>query len=865
MASQAAQIDTSSKSVSKYLPAFELNLWLTAVWASLGMGKTFQCVRLVKRAKTATYISPRRSLVSQACLRLGMINYENVVGPLNAAKIGVCLNSIQRRLVEIDDDGYFRYELLIIDEVEQCLQAIFSSLVKEKSPALLLHLRSLCLQHEKVLLLDAHGDDETTKLFAMLMGLDVSQYESKTFVGEPPFKYVHRYASFEGITFAVEQALTKNERPAVACTSKNDAKLLAARCQALGYKVLLITSESDDHIRATLEDPNTAWLPYDALIFSPTVQSGVSFDIPDHFTSMYLIARSIPPTDGSPSILYTDLLQMVRRIRDTFTGELHAWVEPKIYTGTTDFEEIVNTQLDQIRASLVLVSRLSGKDIHLNAIPINEIWLHTKSWCLKRARERGNNLNMMFFQNLQGLSISIIDVDPLNKPLKNLIAKRFKLSRKALEQDSVQEILAAKIISPEKADYLHKTGCADNKEKASMRRARILAFFGHIDGPIIKDAIKNNLQRKLTTFVALSLYIHSHFLILSKSDRKRLESDVYSSCEHDTLKTHTLVRILDFAGLDTRALVSGFLPQSNELPTSQQIGSWSKHTLLQSGFVEKVFALNQQLSLKDLFAGHGISLDKNFSKNPTSFVARCLNSIGLKTLSIRTTRNGQKFRTYSIDPHSLTTSYLLAQKHNQSRRATLPNTPGPPPHSQGWSAQNQHSNSSTISTPYSGPPPHRTTPVPINKISPQITQQSNSTPLSSSLPHKGVSPPHPHLGPRPLDPAHHLPTAALSNLKAQTQGGLSIPSALCPPPQAVSDGQRQMGGQRATTVSKGDTNSKMKPGLYHPISTVIKALKTLFEAQSYLSPSPTTVRPACPPVCRHPSLTLPSEASVGRG
>jgi hypothetical protein len=65
-------------------------------------------------------------------------------------------------------------------------------------------------------------------------------------------------------------------------------------------KILVINSitMAEDNVKAALNSPNTEFSKYRVVIMSPTAQSGLSYDIPDIFHSIYGIFGNASNSSG---------------------------------------------------------------------------------------------------------------------------------------------------------------------------------------------------------------------------------------------------------------------------------------------------------------------------------------------------------------------------------------------------------------------------------------------------------------------------------------------------------------------------------------------------------------------------------------
>ena len=76
---------------------------------------------------------------------------------------------------------------------------------------------------------------------------------------------------------------------------------------------MIYTSLTDDKIKMELDNVNNVWVKADILIYSPTVEAGVNFDIP-HFNKVFGILSNNSTSQRS-------FLQMMNRIRKTTDNE----------------------------------------------------------------------------------------------------------------------------------------------------------------------------------------------------------------------------------------------------------------------------------------------------------------------------------------------------------------------------------------------------------------------------------------------------------------------------------------------------------------------------------------------------------------
>ena len=115
----------------------------------------------------------------------------------------------------------------------------------------------------------------------------------------------------------------QGKRVAVFCSQRRTAKEVAAILRDRGLRVALHTSESSDAERAALEDVVSVWSKVDAVVASPSVDTGISYVAPSpakRFEVTYVIAEQC----GANGPGWTDLVQTCHRIREC--REIHFYV-----------------------------------------------------------------------------------------------------------------------------------------------------------------------------------------------------------------------------------------------------------------------------------------------------------------------------------------------------------------------------------------------------------------------------------------------------------------------------------------------------------------------------------------------------------
>ena len=142
--------------------------------------------------------------------------------------------------------------------------------------------------------------------------------------------------------------LRQGKRVVVSSSTKGFTEKLEAAIKAAvpGKRVLVHNSESD---RSLLRDPSTLWPGYDAVIYSPTITAGVSFER-EHFDQL---VAYIENSFATPSV---DLaLQQLFRVRQLQEGDMTLFVNNTLRLAGEDYPvctEKIEAWLDQNVACL---------------------------------------------------------------------------------------------------------------------------------------------------------------------------------------------------------------------------------------------------------------------------------------------------------------------------------------------------------------------------------------------------------------------------------------------------------------------------------------------------------------------------------
>lgn len=320
------------------LKAGKKSLW--GLHWSLGTGKTKTMKDVVDAVRdhwgefpdpkeSIVAISPLQSLTAALGRRLDLPNYQDKDGDIMGS-VAVTLNSIGRvkRTPTV----------LLIDEIEQVRHALAGELFvgqcrKERKN----HYKHLChmIRDAKIVLVgDAFLSVETNNWLATLRK-DGTVLENKH----------HSLDAREWVEYECEADLMGNleawvkegSRFVVGLNSIKQAKTLAERLLLArpAAKILCYHSKNTAKEKEGLENVNLSWKAADVVIYSPSVSSGVSFDIPGHFDRVALLWRNRVDGVGAEAFF-----QQAFRVRNPKYRDVHYFVSPQEVVNRKSVEEV---------------------------------------------------------------------------------------------------------------------------------------------------------------------------------------------------------------------------------------------------------------------------------------------------------------------------------------------------------------------------------------------------------------------------------------------------------------------------------------------------------------------------------------------
>jgi hypothetical protein len=384
--------------------------------------------------------------------------------------------------------SYDEYNLIIIDEAESMARYLSSQhfIKNPKAGRIKEELDYYLKNANKIIVMDADLSDRCVNYYKNITNTreDETFLILNKFTPYEDYEIVSMY--FNDWTKKVLKSINDNEKIVIAMASNNKAKdiKLLIEQNFSDKKLLLIHKETPDNEKMKLlNNVNQVWQEYDIIIYTPSVCMGVSFDIPDYFTTIYGYGCE-------KSLGAQEFTQMLHRVREP--KEKKIYIAMDIYNEfkpehdlmtyemieeilTSDYyltyygldDNTITKKIEKIEQENKLVKRLVYPYKHE---PIYDLYVRN-AW---EIIENKLNFSACFYGYIKHkkYKLSFLTFQDKSQDIKKTL-KEIKNDRETKEQDTIIDgILNADDISKE--EFLIKIKCKDeyleDKDKFQIKR-----------------------------------------------------------------------------------------------------------------------------------------------------------------------------------------------------------------------------------------------------------------------------------------------------------------------------------------------------------------------------------------------------------
>jgi len=317
-----------------------------------GTGKTYCFKQLIKiyNPKKILFITYRQSLAHSFSLDLkndfNFVNYlDEDIDLKNAERVIIQLDSLNKLINKVDfltqNDGTPYYDLVILDEIEGLLNHLsFNKINQFKIHNILIKILN---KSNKILALDGDLNDRSYD-FLTTIKKDISfKFYTNDFKGiSKNFIFSQNIAYFDNL---INIDINNNKKIVIVCMTKTESDKYY---DLYKDKKKVILHNSFEKNKEILRDVNNNWSKCDILIYSPSVESGVDFNIKNYFYKCYA-------TLSNSSTSYRAFFQMLNRVRFFENNDINCLLSNNL---TTEINNIL-VRFDEMRLT-------KWRDIELN-------------------------------------------------------------------------------------------------------------------------------------------------------------------------------------------------------------------------------------------------------------------------------------------------------------------------------------------------------------------------------------------------------------------------------------------------------------------------------------------------------------------
>lgn len=278
-----------------------------AIKSTYDTGKTRLIYKILNEFgfEKVLFISYRQTLTNELFGSFKQLNVKSYLdGDYNHDKVICQIESLYKL---IPDDPFSdqellipSYDLVILDEVESILNHFRSTTIDNKEKAFEL-MRDIIYNSNKVLALDGDFHNRSYDYLKYFGQVTVLQNTIKKNIKH--YIFMNDKNDLEN---RIEFDISQKQNIGIVSMSSKIANYFADKLKDK-CKTILHCAKSDDINKEKLKNVNNFWINYQAVVYSPSIESGVNFDT-DHFDSIYVIL-------SAKSTSSRGLMQMISRIR----------------------------------------------------------------------------------------------------------------------------------------------------------------------------------------------------------------------------------------------------------------------------------------------------------------------------------------------------------------------------------------------------------------------------------------------------------------------------------------------------------------------------------------------------------------------
>ena len=281
--------DDVSIFIKNYLKGDEKVLFIKSPYDT---GKTTLLKTITPQYKSILFVSYRITLSEN--LLGGFSDFEIYYNRFMEDKI-IC------QVDSLDKLTFGSYDLIIIDESESILNHFSAGSLKNQKDTFELFC-SYLYNAKKIICLDGDLGNRTKKIISVFgkqkMITNEVKKDTNHFILTPNEEYFNK---------DIDETIEKKKNIVIVSMSESHCKKLYAKYKD-NYKCIIYTSSTGDNDKKLLANVEKIWINYQIIIYSPSIESGVDFNVENYIEKIYVVLCS-------QSTSQRGLNQMIKRCR----------------------------------------------------------------------------------------------------------------------------------------------------------------------------------------------------------------------------------------------------------------------------------------------------------------------------------------------------------------------------------------------------------------------------------------------------------------------------------------------------------------------------------------------------------------------
>ena len=500
---------------------------------------TAQVRQAIAEGKKVILITHRIQLAKALANRFKINHIEEIRPSLDKGQssLALCIDSLHAHSKAHFDPEEWERATIIIDEAEQVFwHALNSGTLRNNRILVLENLRDLIklslATGGKVYLADANLSPIAIKYVQNL-----ADFSIKTWVVEnlyKPNKGKRQLITYKGtdprrLVKALVDAIKQGEKVLIHTSgqkdeskwgTKNLERYLHKQLKGIGRKIdiLRIDSESvsdpEHSAYGCIKNLDTLAQQYDVVIASPTIETGVSIDIKEHFNSVWCIAWGVQSVSA--------VCQAIERLRDDVPR--HIWAKQKglnfVGNGSTDIKKLLASTHQKTTANIACLEAAGIIDFN------NMDWSwqnpHLTTWVMRAALV---NAGMHAYREsiLEKLESSGYQIVPHNCAVVreeevNAVKEEIYSCSKDSYRDHCVEVASSDDLTKEQLETLSQKHFLTKAERLVLKKGELASRYGVEVTPNLVEKDDKSWYSKLL----LHYYLTIGDRFLAQSDANKL-------------------------------------------------------------------------------------------------------------------------------------------------------------------------------------------------------------------------------------------------------------------------------------------------------------------------------------------------------